>query len=457
VSIERLSPAEQVMLWPDQIWPQDIGALIILDGFNLSDPDGRFRIEAVRELVASRLHLVPRFRHLLYTPPRRLGGPLWVDDSAFDLSNHVVAMSLPAPANEAQLLLAAERLIRRRLERSRPLWGMWFFTGLADGRVGLFVKMHHSIGDAIAAVATFATFFDFTPNAIVGPAEPWTPAPPPSANDLLADHRLRRLSKRRSRLSVFAHPVMTVRKATAAWPAMRELLAEKPLAATSLSRLVGPDRHLAVIRGGVDDVKAVAHAYGAKMNDVFLSVIAGGLRALLSSRGEPIDQVVMRIYVPVSLRHRQYAEARGNVIGQMVIPLPIGVSDPVQRLQQIAAETAMRKARSRPSVGGMPTRGLAGKMFLKLIDRQRVNVESADIPGPEQPLYFAGARLLELFPVLPLIGKVSLGVAGMSYAGQFNITAVGDRDIYPDIDIFAAAVRDELRALRVTLPRPAVA
>jgi diacylglycerol O-acyltransferase / wax synthase len=257
--------------------------------------------------------------------------------------------------------------------------------------------------------------------------------------------------ERRAALSMLAHPVTTVRKAAAVWPALHELLAEKPLPPTSLSRLVGPDRHLAVVRSGVDEVKAVAHAYDAKVNDVLLSLIAGGLRALLSSRGEPVDEVVTRIYVPVSLRHRQYAGARGNAIAQMVIPLPIGVSDPVQRLQKIAAETAMRKGLSRLSVGGMPTRGLAGKLFLKLIDRQRVNVESADIPGPDQPLYFAGARLLELFPVLPLIGKVSLGVAGMSYAGQFNITAVGDRDTYPDIDIFAEAVRDELRALSVTL------
>jgi diacylglycerol O-acyltransferase / wax synthase len=457
MSIERLSPTEQVMLWPDQIWPQDIGAVIILDGTKLFDLEGRFLIEAARELIASRLHLVPRFRQLLYTPPRRLGGPLWVDDPAFDLGNHVAVMPLPAPSDEAQLLRAAERLIGRRLDRSRPLWGMWFLTGLPEGRLGLFVKVHHSIGDALAAVATFATFLDVDPEAIAGPPEPWTPALAPSAADLLAGYRQRRLRGRRSVRSMFAHPVTTVRKATAAWPAMRELIAEKPLPATSLSRLVGPERHLAIIRSSVDEVKAVAHAYDAKVNDVLLGVIAGGLRALLRSRREPVEGVVTRIYVPVSLRHGQYAGARGNAIAQMVIPLPVGVSDPIQRLHIIAAETAMRKARSRPSVGGMPTRGLAAKMFLKLIDRQRVNVESADIPGPQQPLYFAGARLLELFPVLPLIGKVSLGVAGMSYAGQFNITAVGDADTYPDMDVFVAAVRDELHALSVTLLSPAAA
>jgi len=328
---------------------------------------------------------------------------------------------------------------------------MWFLTGLPEERVGLFVKMHHSIGDAIAAVATFATFLDVDPEGSVAPGQPWTLAPPPSEADLLADYRQRRRRERRAALSMVGHPMATMRTAAAVLPAMRELLAEKPLPATSLSRLVGPDRHLAVVRGSVDVVKAVAHAYGAKVNDVFLSVIAGGLRALLSRRGEPVEGVVTRIYVPVSLRHGQYAGARGNVIAQMVVPLPIGVSDPLQRLQLIAAETATRKARIRPSVGGMPTRGIAARVFLKLLDRQRVNVESADIPGPETPLYLAGARLLELFPILPLIGKVSLGVAGMSYAGQFNITAVGDRDTHPDIDVFAEGMRAELHGLEAKL------
>ena len=131
----------------------------------------------------------------------------------------------------------------------------------------------------------------------------------------------------------------------------------------------------------------------------------------------------------------------------MVVPLRIGISDPVLRLGLIAKETAERKARSRPSLGVVPHRGIAGRVFLKLVDRQRVNVTSADIPGPEVPLYFAGARLLEVFPMVPLIGKVSLAVGAMSYAGQFNMMVVADRDAYPDLDVFVAGVQDELRAL----------
>jgi diacylglycerol O-acyltransferase / wax synthase len=232
---------------------------------------------------------------------------------------------------------------------------------------------------------------------------------------------------------------------------MRELLAERPLPATSLDRRVGQDRTLALIRSSLELVKKVGHTSDAKVNDVLLTVTAGGLRALLSSREEPVEQVV-RIYVPVSLHHEPRTQARGNLIGQMVVPLlPIGVSDPVLRLRLIAKETVQRKARSRPSLGVVPHRGIAGRAFLKVVDRQRVNLTSADVPGPEVPQYFAGARLLEVFPMAPLIGKVSLAVAAMSYAGQFNITVIADRDTYSDLDIFVAGMQDELQALATAM------
>jgi diacylglycerol O-acyltransferase len=195
-------------------------------------------------------------------------------------------------------------------------------------------------------------------------------------------------------------------------------------------------------------VKEIAHSCGAKVNDVLLAAIAGGLRSLPQHRGEPVDGTILRVYVPVTLRPlEQRADARGNQIAQMVVPLSIGVRDSVQRLWQIAMETARRKGRSRPSVGKMPHRGIAGRAFRKLIDRQRVNVTTADLPGPPMPLYLRGARLLEVFPLLPLIGKVSLGIGALSYAGQFNITTVADRDAYPDLEVFATGVREELAAL----------
>jgi WS/DGAT/MGAT family acyltransferase len=457
VPIERLTPEDQLMLWPDEIWPQDIGAIAVLDGSSLFDPDGPFRIEAVTETVACRLHLVPRFRQLLHIPPRRLGEPMWTDAPAFDLAKHIGVVAVPAPGDEARLLVAVEQLRRRRLDPSRPLWEMWFLTGLAGGRVGMFVRTHHAIADGIAGVATLGSFLDVAPNAGLESAPPWSPAPAPTEADLLADNQRRRRDALHAQLEALSHPVNTARNLHAAWPAMREMLAEERLPATSLDHVVGRERALALVRSSLDSVKEIAHAHDAKVNDVLLTVLAGGLRALLIHRGEPVEGVVMRIYVPVSLRHGHYADARGNLIGQMVVPVPIRLSDPAERLLQIAAETARRKTRSRPSLGKMPSRGLLGRAMLRLIDRQRVNVTSADLPGPPFPLYLAGARLLEVFPVLPLIGKVSLGVGALSYAGQFNIAAVADRDGYPDLDVFAEGMREDLHALETKLRTSAVA
>lgn len=455
--VERLTAEDQIMLWPDAIWPQDIGAIAMLDAPGLFEPEGRFRIEAVREAVAGRLHLVPRLRQLLYVPPGELGAPLWVDAPALEIADHVRQLPLPAPGDEAQLLLAVEQLRRRRLDRARPLWEMWFLTTRRDRPVGLFVRTHHCVADGIAGVATLATFLDVGPDSTASPGPAWTPAPVPSTDDLRADNRRQRIEERGRMFSTLAHPVRSARSVLVAWPAVHELLAQGQLPSTSLDRVVGPDRNFALIRSRLDVVKELAHTHDAKVNDVLLTVIAGGLRALLRSRGEAIEDLELRVYVPVSLRQGHFANATGNRIAQMVVSLPIGVADPSLRLRRIATQTARKKATNRPSIGKFPHGGVLGRTFLKLVDRQRVNVTTADLPGPPTPLYLFGARLLEVFPVLPLIGKISLGIGAISYAGQFNITAVADGASYPDLDTLAAGVRDELNTLEIKSRGRAVA
>jgi diacylglycerol O-acyltransferase / wax synthase len=448
-SIDRLTALDQLMLGASKIWPQDIGALALLDGTNLLDPDGRLRIEAVREGIQSRLQFVPRLRQLVYVPRRGLGGPLWVDAPAFDLGDHVRVLPLPADAGEAELLLAIERLRSKRLEPSRPLWELWVLTGLPERQIALFVRLHHAIADGMAAMATIGTFLDTAPDAPAPPARPWTPMRPPSARALQADNLLRHVQKLAVAFSTLARPRTTVQRLRAVWPATRELLAEAPTPQTSLDRLVGPDRTLALIRTTLDPVKQVAHAHHATVNDVLLAVTAGGLRALFRSRGEPLEDTAVRMDVPVSLRRRGHGPQQGNLIAQMVVPLPLGGSDPGRRLQQIAAETANRKARTRTSLGTLFGGRIARQLLLKAVIRQHVNLTSASIPGSKLPLYLAGARVLEVFPVLPLIGNVALGVGALSYAGGFAIGVVADRDAYPDLDVFTGGARQELYALGV--------
>ena len=180
--MQRLGVQDLVPLRGDDAgWPWDIGAVAILDGTELMDRDGRFRIEAVRRAIEPKLHLVPRFRQLVYRPPPGLGWPLWVDAPSFNLADHVRVFPLPAEADQAQLVLACEQLRRRRLDPSRPRWEAWFLPGLAHGRVGLFVRLHHAMADGVAGVAAFGGLFDLAADPPGPAAPPWTPAPVPSA------------------------------------------------------------------------------------------------------------------------------------------------------------------------------------------------------------------------------------------------------------------------------------
>jgi diacylglycerol O-acyltransferase len=456
-SIDRLTSLDRLMLGASKRWPQDIGALAILDGTVLLDRAGELRIDVVREAIASRLHLVPRFRQVIQVPGRGLGGPLWVDAPRFDIRDHVAVLGLPPGTGETGLLAVTEELRSQRFDSSHPLWRMWFMAGLPGGRVAMFVKLHHSIADGMAAMTTVAAFLDADPDAPITPASPWAPAPPPPDRDLFIDNAQRHLGAAGRAGSMLVRPGATLRHAREAWPAVRELLAEEPGTRTSLDRMVGPGRSLAVIRTSLDEVKTVAHAHGATVNDVLLALTAGGLRAVLRGRGEPVEGTTVRAYVPVSLRPRAGGPQQGNLIAQMAVPLAMREPDAGDELRPIAAETATRKMRARTSLGTLIRGRLVRRLMLFAVMRQRVNVTTASIPGPPVPLYLTGARVLEVFPVLPLIANEPLGVGALSYAGAFNIGVAADRDAYPDLDVFVAGAREELDKLGVSShPLPAL-
>jgi diacylglycerol O-acyltransferase / wax synthase len=455
--LERLTAQDLLMVWPDDFgWPEDIGALAILDGTRLLDRDGRVRIEAVRRQLEPRLHLVPRFRQLLYRPRLGLGWPLWVDAPAFDLADHVRVHPLAAPGNQAQLLAACEQLRRRRLDPSRPLWELWLLPGLPQGRVGLFLRAHHAVADGISGLAAFGALLDLAADAPASVPSPWTPAPIPSPGQLLYDNLRRRLQGLGRGLSGLTHPIATLRRARRTVPVWREFFAERA-PRTSLNHPIGADRRVAIVRGDLEVAKQIAHAHHAKVNDVVLAAVAGGLRELLASRGEPVEDLVLRASVPISLHQQQPGQARGNQDGWMVVPLPLGESDPVRRLSLIAAETATRKQQARPQAGsGVMSFAVVQRASYRLLARQRyVNLWVTNVPGPPVPLYLAGAPLLELFPVVPILGNLTLGVGVFSYAGQLNLTAVADRDTCPDVEVFAQGVRSTLDELARSVLVPA--
>jgi diacylglycerol O-acyltransferase / wax synthase len=449
--LERLSAADHYSLLADDFgWPWDIGVLAVAEGARLLDGSGRLRIDAVRRRVEPRLHLVPRFRQVLYRPSFMLGWPVWVDAHSFDIADHVRVFPLPTSAGEAQLLAVCEQLRRQRLDPARPLWQLWLLPGLPGQQVGLFVRMHHAIADGVAGVAALGALLDVAADAPTPAAPPWTPVPMPAAAELFRDNlRWRRQGLDRT-LSHLAHPVGTAQQLRSDWPAWREIFAEQRAPRTSLNRSIGADRNLALIGSRLDLAKQIAHAHGAKVNDVVLTAVAEGLRELMRSRGEPADELVLRAMVPVSLHQEQTGQARGNLDGMIVVPLPLAEPDPIRLLHLVAAETAERKNRAHPQAmsTGIFRLTAARRAVTWLSSRQRrFSLLVTNVPGPPVPLYLAGAPLLAAFPVVPLIGNQTLNVGVLSYAGQLNLTAVADGDACPDVNVFAHGVRSALEKL----------
>jgi hypothetical protein len=234
--LDRLTASDLfLLLWDDYGWSTDISGLAILDDTSLLDHDGRVRIEAIREQLEPRLHLVPRFRQLLYRPRLGLGRPLWVDAPAFDLADHVRVHPVAAPAGETQLLQACQELARRRLDPARPLWELWLLPGLPDRRVGAYLRLHHALADGAAALAAFGALLDPAPGAPVPATPPWSPAPIPDTGQLLADNLRRRGRELGCGWSGLTHPGKTLARARAAWPAWREVLTERPAPAPALT------------------------------------------------------------------------------------------------------------------------------------------------------------------------------------------------------------------------------
>ena len=384
-----------------------------------------------------------------------MGWPLWVDAPSVDIAEHVGVFPVAAPGDETQLLRACETLRRRPLDRTRPLWEMWFLPGLPGGRVGFFMKMHHAIADGVAGVAALGAFLDLAPVSPERRPGPWTRTPTPSTRELFEDNLRRRIAGLDRVLSAIMTPVTTMRRMQRSWPAAREIFAEGRAPRTSVNRRIGSDRRLAIIRTNFDHLKAIAHAHDAKINDVLLTAVAGGYAKLLRSRGERVDTLVLRAFVPVSLHQEQPDQAKGNVDAGMVVPLPIGERDHVRRLHLIAADTRERKKKSRPEAGSLFRSVFLQRAFLRLMPRQRfMNAYIANVPGPPVRLYFAGAPVLELFPVVPITANVSIGVGALSYAGQLNITVVADRELCPDLAVFVDGVQHALEALGHSVLRP---
>ena len=414
------------------------------------------------EALERRLALVPRYRQRLAFVPLGQGRPRWVDDPHLNLRYHLRSTALPSPGDEQQLKELAGRVFSQQLDRDKPLWEIWMVEGLEDDRFALLSKTHHALVDGISGVDIISVLFDTTPEpaAPTAPGDRWLPRPLPSRMQLLGEALVERgtipAEITRSVRAVFRGPrriAAGVRDAAVGVGAMA-WAGLNPAPPSPYNRSIGPHRRFTWVRADLNELKAIKNELGGTVNDVVLATVAGALGKHLRRRGQRTDGLELKAMIPVSVRADVERGALGNKVAAMMAPLPVWCQDPVARLDILREELRGLKS-SGQAVGAQVLTDLTGfapptvmDQASRLVARQRMfNLVVTNVPGPQFPLYLAGRRMLDPFPMVPLAKNQGLGIALLSYAGKINFGLVSDYDVVWDLDDFAEDVRESLDEL----------
>jgi WS/DGAT/MGAT family acyltransferase len=414
------------------------------------------------EAFERRLPLVPRYRQRLAFVPLGQGRPKWVDDPHFNLRYHVRSTALASPGSERQLKDLAGRVFSQQLDRDKPLWEVWLVEGLEDDRFAVLSKTHHALVDGISGVDIMSVLFDTSPEpaAPTDPGDRWLPRPLPSRAQLFAEAVLERATIPaeigRSVKAVFRGPRRiagglrdaAVGVGAMAWAGLN------PAPSSPYNKNIGPHRRFTWVRADLKDIKAIKDELGGTVNDVVLSVVAGGLGRHLRRRGRNTDGLELKAMVPVSVRADVERGALGNRVAAIMAPLPVWCQEPVARLDIVSEQLKGLKSGGQ-AVGAQVMTELSGfapstimDQASRLMARQRFfNLVVTNVPGPQFPLYLLGRRMLDPFPMVPLAKNQALGIALLSYDGHINFGLVGDFDLLWDLDELAADLEESLAEL----------
>ncbi len=411
--------------------------------------------------LAGRLPLVPRYRQKLRTVPFRLGRPVWVEDPNFDLRYHLRRTALPAPGGDQQLSQLIARVMAQRLDRDYPLWEYWLIDGLAHGRWALISKMHHCMVDGITAGDMYRVIYDTSPEPSPPVVDGRTVGAEPSALWLAAqaalDIVLLPMREAAALSGAVAYPGRAVRRTTDTARAIAKLApALWPATESSLSGPISQQRRYTFARASLDDVKTIKRELGGTVNDVVLAAISGGFRALLLARGEHPEPHMVPSLVPVSLRAGDEGSTSENRVSAVLAYLPVHVAAPVDRLAAVRAQLSTLKA-SKEAVAGealfslgrytpFPVMSRGVRLVFGLPQREIVTV-TTNIPGPRQPLYGMGRKLVEIIPYVPIATTVRTGISVFTYCGNVTFGITCDYAANPDFEVLAHGIEDGLSEL----------
>lgn len=437
-----------------------------------SAPGGELTLDAVRELIEGRLHLLAPFRWRLTEVPFGIDHPYWVDDPDFDLDFHLRELALPTPGDDRMLAEQVARIVSRQLDRAHPLWELYLIHGLEDGRVAVLTKFHHAAVDGASGAEILGIMLDLEPRPKTSEAA--AEAPPARRDEIpsqlrMLGHGIARLPRQplrtirgipRALPHLDQNPMLrhipgveavasASRRAFRAQPRRRDggVLEGRSLHAprTVINQPISPHRRLALSNQSLEEVKLIKNHFGVTVNDVVVTICAAALREWLGAMDElPGDPLVAMI--PVSIRTAEEVGTFGNRVSTMLVEIPTDEADPAARLRRAGETLSSAKERhaATPATALQDANDMIPPALLARAARVTttvaarhpseapVNTVISNVPGPPIPLYFAGARLEALYPVSAIMDGVGLNLTVMSYDGALNFGVVADRELVDD-------------------------
>lgn len=428
------------------------------------DPgDSGFDYDRLSELIRDRITFVPRYRQRVQHVPGRLANPVWVDDEQFDLAYHVRRSALPRPGSPDQLRELVSRIVSRPLDRTRPLWEIYFVEGLEKGWVALLYKTHQALVDGVETVDLGQLLLDNQPEAREMEADDWQAQRGPSSPGLVADAVHDSLTDpgtlldtvRTTSGSVLRTADHTARRVRGV---VNALAGRSPEKTSAISGPLSQQRRIVTVDTRLADYRTIREVHSGTINDVILATVAGGLRAWLMTRAESLGgQRLVRAVVPVSVIDEELeATSLGSQIAAHIVDLPVGEPSPVVRLHQVSYSFQAHKETGR-GVAANRLAGIAGfapTTFHAIGSRVAADelrrgyqLSVTNVPGPQSPRYAAGARMVGTYPVPPLLPAHPLAIGVTSYDGNVFYGITADRDWLPDADVLGSCLVEALDEL----------
>jgi WS/DGAT/MGAT family acyltransferase len=455
---DRLSGQDNSFLvWETPNLHMHVASTLILERGPLATADGGVAFDKIKQFTESVLHRIPRYRQKLKWVPIE-GQPVWVDDPHFNIDYHVRHTSLPKPGSEAQLKQLAARVMAQQLDRDRPLWEIWVVEGLEGDRFAMVSKIHHCMIDGSSGVDISQVLMRLTADETLDESPPYIPRPEPSSTDLLKDaaglrlgmplRALRGIRQFRRESENLREEIMLRTRAVRSAIASQSSYASE----TPINGPLGPHRLFDWWMVPLADVKAIRRGMKCTVNDVVLTVVTGAFRSYLMRRRVDPSELDFRIQAPVSVRSEEDRGKLGNRVSGWLVRLPVDEEDPRRQLDRIH-ETTQELKDSHHALGADLIISMMGAMPNSLVSlgaqaaSGTMNSIVTNVPGPPFPLYTLGAELLAMYPQVPLLPNVGLGIALISYNGNVCWGFNADLGLVPDLSAFVTRIGESFAQL----------